>query len=196
MSLRNYFAGRYAAQEARNDMRSGDNDYSRIGKDRWSTDPRAATQAPASARTGAVPPQANTACVALTPQRTKADAGSRSCVTGAGAASSPPIPERDVLAVCLAALRMHPAIAWAQRMNVGAFQNPAGQYVRVGFKGCSDIIGQTKGGRFVAVECKREDGQLTDDQRAFLHNVQRNRGVAIVARSLDDLLRGLRANGV
>lgn len=100
-------------------------------------------------------------------------------------------PESAVLAAVLKALALHPRVAWAHRMNVGAFRNPQGQYVRVGFAGCSDIIGQTVDGRFLAVEVKRPGGKPTAEQIAFLGRVSRAGGVAFVAWSVDDVARGL-----
>ena len=103
-----------------------------------------------------------------------------------------PIPyERDVLAGCLKALALHRRVAWAHRMNVGGMVNAAGQHVRFGFNGCSDIVGQLVTGEFLAIECKRPGERPTDDQVAFLGRVQRAGGVAFVAWSIDDIARGL-----
>lgn len=110
----------------------------------------------------------------------------------AAAIADGPIPlERDVLAGVLKALALHRRVAWAHRMNVGAFTNGAGQFVRVGFVGCPDIIGQLVTGEFLAVECKRPGGKPTADQAAFLGRVQRAGGVAFVAWAVDDVARGL-----
>lgn len=100
--------------------------------------------------------------------------------------------ERDVLAAVLAALKIHPAVAWSQRMNVGAFRDDD-RYVRVGFVGCPDIIGQLRDGRFLAVEVKRPGGKATDEQAAFLSRVVAAGGVGFVARSVDDVVRCLTA---
>lgn len=86
--------------------------------------------------------------------------------------------EAQELAACLKYLRTHPYVGWAQRLNVGGFYDKRGQYVRVGFVGCSDIIGQLKDGRFLAFEVKRKGKKPTDAQDAFLHDVRYYRGVA------------------
>lgn len=109
----------------------------------------------------------------------------------------PPTPyesevQRDVLAV----LRVHPKVAWAKRMNSGAFlvgEPGAQRFVRAAFKGCADILGQMRDGRFLAVECKRAGEKPTPEQAAFLEHVRAHRGVAFVARSIDDVMQGLRA---
>lgn len=98
--------------------------------------------------------------------------------------------ERHVLAAVIRALALHPKVAWAHRMNVGAFKD-GDRFVRFGFRGCSDIMGQMKDGRFLAVECKRPGGKLTEYQLGFLVRVQNNGGVAFVARSVDDVMKGL-----
>ena len=97
--------------------------------------------------------------------------------------------ERTVLRAVLSALAIHPSVAWAVRMNVGAFNNGAGNYVRVGFVGCADVIGQLRDGRFLAVEVKRPGGKVTDDQAAFLARVTKYGGVGFVAFGVDDVMR-------
>lgn len=103
--------------------------------------------------------------------------------------------ERDVLAAALQAVAINPKVAWAHRMNTGAVEreNADGtkRYIAFAFKGCSDIIGQMKDGRFLAIECKRPGGKVTADQIAFLTNVRRSNGVAFIAWSVDDVIREL-----
>lgn len=98
--------------------------------------------------------------------------------------------EAEVLSAVLAYLRLHPQVAWVRRMNVGATEASDGRYIAFGFVGCSDIIGQMRDGRFLAVECKREKGgKVSDAQAAFLATVGKHGGVAGVARSIDDAVR-------
>jgi hypothetical protein len=85
-------------------------------------------------------------------------------------------PEVEVQADALAILEAHPAVAWAKRMNTGAGKllYPDGKnsrFIRFGFPGLSDIIGQLRAGRFLACECKRKGEKPTDDQNAFLDTV-------------------------
>lgn len=58
---------------------------------------------------------------------------------------------------------------------------------RSGIKGGSDIIGLTKDGTFLAVECKIKPNRATDAQKAFLSEVTNRGGLAIVAYDIDDL---------
>ncbi len=105
----------------------------------------------------------------------------------------------DVQAV-LDALRAHPRVLRAERMNVGAFvvkrTDRLGQvhrsYVRCGFGGLSDIIGLLRDGRFLAVEAKRsKGGVVSPEQREFLASVAECGGVAFIARSAADVKRNL-----
>jgi hypothetical protein len=98
--------------------------------------------------------------------------------------------ERDVLPGVLKALQLHHRVAWAQRMNVVA-QKIDDRFVRAGFKGLSDIIGQLKDGRLLAVEVKRPGGMPTAAQVEFLGLVDRSGGIAFVARSIDDVIAAL-----
>lgn len=54
-------------------------------------------------------------------------------------------------------------------------------------RGASDIIGLTKGGRFLAVECKIKPNKPTEVQKLFLQEVTDRGGLAIVAYDLPDL---------
>lgn len=82
-------------------------------------------------------------------------------------------------------------LAWVRRMNSGAHvvEGTKGRrFIRYGFPGCPDIMAMLPGGRFVAIECKTKRGTLTDDQRAFLATVEAHGGIAIVARSVEDVM--------
>ena len=57
-------------------------------------------------------------------------------------------------------------------------------------KGVSDIVGIYKG-KFLAIEVKTEKGKLNDHQSKFLILVKQNGGIAIVARSVHDVFKGL-----
>jgi len=100
--------------------------------------------------------------------------------------------ERDVLAEVLAVLEMHPRVAFVWRQNTGAM-DLGERYVRFSFKGCSDVLGMLKTGQFLAIETKRIGKEPTEDQAAFLANVNRNGGLAFVARSAADVWDGLNA---
>ena len=113
----------------------------------------------------------------------------------------PEIPESSIQAAVLEFLLYSPTVAWAHRMNSGGahriWEDEDGkqhkQYVKFAFRGCSDIIGQTRTGVFIAIECKRRTGRGNDDQKAFVALVRRHGGLAGFARSIDDaqaILRG------
>jgi len=101
----------------------------------------------------------------------------------------PPLPstsEAAVLRACLDYLRIRGHFVF--RVNVGAFKTENGGYVRsTDIPGVSDIIGVTKDGRGLAVECKREKGKQRPMQKAFEMNWTRCGGLYILARGIDDL---------
>lgn len=84
------------------------------------------------------------------------------------------------------------------RFQVGTFMTLDGRPVKIGTPGVSDcigwrpvtitqdMVGQTMA-QFVACEVKAARGRLSPEQRQFLDVVQRAGGVAIVARSADDV---------
>lgn len=62
-------------------------------------------------------------------------------------------PEAAALVEVLKALTAHPAVAWCYRMNSGAARIGK-RFVRFGWPGCPDVLGQLKDGRLIGVEVK------------------------------------------
>ena len=91
-------------------------------------------------------------------------------------------PESAALAEVLRALKHHPAVAWAERQNTGAAK-VGKRFIRFGWRGCSDILGQLRDGRFLAVEVKAPKGRLRPEQAVFLERVRAAGGLAFVARN-------------
>ena len=99
-------------------------------------------------------------------------------------------PEAAALVEVLKALNTHDAVAWCERMNSGAARM-GGRFVRFGFQGCPDVLGQLKDGRLMGVEVKAPTGKLRPEQAVFLERIRGAGGVAFVARDLGDVLREL-----
>ena len=98
--------------------------------------------------------------------------------------------EAAALVEVLQALRAHAAVAWCERMNSGAVRMGA-RFVRFGWPGCPDVLGQLKDGRLLGVEVKGPTGKLRPAQTVFLDRVRAAGGVAFMARDLRDVLREL-----
>lgn len=99
-------------------------------------------------------------------------------------------------------LARHPRVAWAKRMNSFAGylahrnkqtgeMKVGSRFVRAGFPGLADILGQLKGGAMLAIEAKVPPDELTDDQAAFLEAVNAAGGKAFVVRDPVDVLTNL-----
>jgi len=108
--------------------------------------------------------------------------------------------ERPILYAVLRAVRAHPGVAWAVRMNTGMATFGAtsdggdgGRTVRFAYQGCADILGQMKDGRLLAIEVKRPGEHPTPAQAANLHTVRQNNGVALCARSSGEAIDGINA---
>jgi hypothetical protein len=99
--------------------------------------------------------------------------------------------EGNALIEVLRALKSHSSVAWCQRLNTGALRVGA-RFVRFGWTGASDIIGQLSDGRFLAVEVKSPAGRPTPEQSAFISQINSNGGVAFVARNCADVFRELK----
>jgi hypothetical protein len=99
-------------------------------------------------------------------------------------------PEGAVVKVCLDYLKLRGAYVW--RNNTGALRDKKNRPVFFGRVGSSDIIGLLPGGRFIAVECKAPGGHPGEHQIEFLNQVEKMGGLAVIARSVEDLEKSLR----
>lgn len=62
-------------------------------------------------------------------------------------------------------------------------------------RGVADIIGIYKR-QPLAIEIKNQKGKLSSQQRLFLMNFAENGGIVIVARSVEDVINGLKNNKI
>lgn len=60
--------------------------------------------------------------------------------------------------------------------------------IRLAKAGTSDIIACAPDGTFVAIECKTGKNKPTFHQRQFLQNIEKRGGIALIVRSVDDLI--------
>lgn len=54
--------------------------------------------------------------------------------------------------------------------------------------GSPDVVGLTKTGQFIGVECKVGSNKPTELQKSFLGQISQRRGLSIIAYSLDDVI--------
>ena len=99
-------------------------------------------------------------------------------------------PEAAALVEVLKAVRAHPLVAWAERQNSGAVRS-GGRFIRFGWVGCADVLGQMKDGRFLACEVKAAKGRASPEQVAFLERIRGAGGVGFIAHDLRDVVREL-----
>jgi len=92
----------------------------------------------------------------------------------------------------LQALRVHPAVAWCVRMNSGAVRM-GGRFVRFGWPGRPDVLGELTDGRLMGCEVKGPTGRLRPAQMVFLVRIRASGGVAFTARDCRDVRRELQA---
>lgn len=103
-------------------------------------------------------------------------------------------PEAAALKEVLIALTAHPAVAWCERMNSGAMRIGK-RFVRFGWVGCPDVLGQLKDGRLIGVEVKAAKGKLRPEQTIFLERIRLAGGVAFMARNCRDVFCELEKAG-
>jgi hypothetical protein len=105
--------------------------------------------------------------------------------------------EAQVQDAILRYLAVERRVVWAARMNSGKGKllRPDGSqtWISFGFTGCPDIMGQLRGGRYLAIECKRSGGRVRPAQREHITQAADNGAVAIFARSVEDVQTALDA---
>ena len=99
-------------------------------------------------------------------------------------------PEAAALCEVLKALKAHPAVAWAERQNSGAAK-VGGRFIRFGWPGCPDVIGQLTDGRFLGCEVKSPTGRLRPEQAVFLARINGAGGLGFMARNCRDVFAAL-----
>ena len=106
--------------------------------------------------------------------------------------------EAEIQRACLDWLRAHHIPAWRQNSRVFMVPGRGGRMrpLRAGVKGCADILGLLPPlGRLLAIEVKSPTGRVTPEQAEFLRVIAAAGGCALVVRSLEDLVAGVRPTG-
>ena len=105
--------------------------------------------------------------------------------------------EAQVQDAILRYLAVERRVVWSARMNSGKGKllRPDGSqtWIRFGFAGCPDIMGQLTDGRYLAIECKRAGGRVRPEQRAHISLATAHGAVAMIARSVDEVQAALDA---
>jgi hypothetical protein len=99
--------------------------------------------------------------------------------------NKPDTPENRVKTEVLKYLKLRQIKAWSNPS--GAVRIRPGKFMSFGLKGSADILGCLPGGKILAVECKAERGRLSPEQRQFLEDIKALGGLAIVAKSYQDI---------
>jgi hypothetical protein len=95
-------------------------------------------------------------------------------------------PESVILRSCLDLLRLRGIFCWRQN-SAGLYTQDRRLIRTADLNGISDIVGLTPSGRFLAVECKSARGRQTESQKQFQAAIERNHGLYIIARDIEDL---------
>lgn len=94
---------------------------------------------------------------------------------------------------------LHGCLKWLHDRGIEAWRQNTGtawigdQPVTFGRPGAGDITGILPDGRRLEVECKSPTGIQSEKQKKFQATIERNNGVYILARSVEDLERCLKS---
>jgi len=90
---------------------------------------------------------------------------------------------------CLEFLGFHPMVAWVHTTTTGTFPIHGKRWIKVGYPGMGDIIGQLRDGRILSVECKTPGKKPDKDQYDFINMVNDNGGLALWCDSVEMLAK-------
>lgn len=98
--------------------------------------------------------------------------------------------ESDIQKAILKMLKSHPKVGWAYITSSGYVKGVnGGKMFRVGVPGMSDIMGQMKDGRLLAIEVKVPGKTPTELQEQFIADVNLYYGVAGWADSVETAIK-------
>ena len=103
--------------------------------------------------------------------------------------AEPKISENQCTKEILSYLSKMGVFAW--RNNTGFMQARSGRHVRFGYPGSSDILGILPDGRILCIKVKSAGEPFSAKQEEFRYLILLNKGVYLIAVSLDDLVRQL-----
>jgi hypothetical protein len=80
---------------------------------------------------------------------------------------------------------------FVQRTNSGAVRfkdaSSRNHFIKLAHAGTADITGCSREGRFIAIECKIKPNKTTPLQEAYLEEIRKRGGIAVVAYDLTDV---------
>lgn len=99
------------------------------------------------------------------------------------------ISEKEIQNLILQYLHLRKFFCW--RNNTGGFVDKRDHFYQFGKVGSGDILGLTPTGRFFSIEVKAPGKHPTPKQTEFMDAVNASKGIAFVARCLEDVQKYL-----
>lgn len=96
--------------------------------------------------------------------------------------------ESEVQKLILDYLRLNGCLVFKVN-NGGVYIKSRDCYMKGPIKGVPDIVGLTSKGRFIGVEVKVKYNKPSAEQLSFLAEIKKRKGIALVAYSLDDIIK-------
>ena len=107
--------------------------------------------------------------------------------------------EKDVQKAIMEYLELSGIFCWRNNTGATKYEGKDGKsrWVNYGKTGSSDILGVVSpSGRLLAIEVKSPTGRVSAKQQEFLEEIDRNGGIAIIARSVEDVETALKLENV
>jgi len=104
--------------------------------------------------------------------------------------------EKNTQKACIDILKLYGYVVIRNNSGKIILGSPNGKKraIKIGTPGASDIIACSPEGKFVAIEVKSKQGKLTEKQKNFLTKIEKNNGIALVIKDINDLFVFLKDN--
>ena len=96
--------------------------------------------------------------------------------------------EQEIQKSIIGYLKLKKYVIFKHNSTQFGVRNGKGFAFSYGTKGVSDLIACSPKGIFLAIEVKTKKGIASPEQLSFLEDVRRNRGIGILAHSLDEVM--------
>ena len=99
------------------------------------------------------------------------------------------VPEKEIVNAIIEYLQYKKIYCWRnQSTGVYDVKNQAFRRLpKYALNGVSDILGILPNGTFLAIEVKTKTGVASQNQKDFIQEIKKRKGVAFIARSIDEV---------
>lgn len=100
--------------------------------------------------------------------------------------------EREIQKTILEWLAYYKILAWRNQSGIIIIGDKKKRAIKMGMKGVSDIVGCLPDGKILCIEVKTRKAKVSEVQQEFIDKINKLKGIAFVARNINDIERQLK----